>query len=79
MYYVSSRPQTASEGTLEDAEGVYTSTFAADDPLPHPVSMARFTALRSLWLRQAAITPLQSVQLGMSTSLRRAVWSQFAL
>ena len=67
----SCRPlQTASEGTLEEAEGVYVSMMSPDDPLTAPVSMARFTALRRLWLRQATATTLRGVQLSKSTGLR---------
>ena len=63
--------QVGSEGTLEDAEGVYVSVLGPDMPQCEPVSMARFTALRSLWLRQATVKTLQGVQLSESTTLRR--------
>ena len=64
--------QVGSEGTLEDAEGVYVSTLGPDMPQCELISMARFTALRSLWLRQATVMTLQGVQLSESTALRRA-------
>ncbi len=64
--------QSASVSTLEDAEGVYVSMLGPDDPLTAPVSMARFSALRSLWLRQATMTTLRGVQLSRSTTLRHA-------
>ncbi len=67
--------QVGSEGTLEDAEGVYASVLGPDTSQCEPVSMARFMALHSLWLRQATVQTLEGVQLSESTTLRRAVRS----
>jgi len=64
--------QTASESTLEDAEGVYVSL---DDgphvPLGEPVNMARFTALRRVWLRHANNYTMEMIKPGLPPSLRR--------
>ncbi len=62
--------QTSSETTLEEAEGVYVTAEGTDVPLTTPVSMARFTALRSLCLWQANSVTLQSVTPGLPPSLR---------
>ncbi len=63
------RLQTASEGTLEEAEGVYVSSDGPEEMM-RPASLERFTALRSLWLRQVNIETLDSGRLCMPPSLR---------
>ncbi len=49
---------------------MYVTTEGPVAPLTAPVSMERFNALRSLWLRQANSVTLQSVIPGMPPSLR---------
>ncbi len=62
--------QTASEHTLESAEGVYVTQKEPWKILVEPGSMARFVALRSLWLRQVNLFTLTRGP-GLPPSLRR--------
>ncbi len=64
------RLQTASESTLEEAEGVYIHMREHTWPAEVLGSMARFTKLRSLWLRQANRNTLSGGTPGMPASLR---------
>jgi len=64
------RLQTASEGTLEEAEGVYLSTQGPSEPPTAECSMARFTMLRRLWLRQFSCNMFEGVELDLPPSLR---------
>jgi len=62
--------QPASAGTLEEAEGVYVTADEANMPLTAPVSMGRFSALRTLWTRQVNSLTLQGITPGMPPSLK---------
>ncbi len=67
--------QTASESTLEEAEGVYVHMREPDWSSEVLGSMARFTQLRSLWLRQANRLTLSEGFPGVPANLRHgACW-----
>ena len=70
---MSSRLQVPSESTLEQLDGV----LVVDEGPPQlptaPLGIARFVALRSLWLRQVnSLSGLQRIVPSMPTSLRCA-------
>ncbi len=74
--------QAASESTLEEAEGIHVSAEAClYEPLPALISMARFTALRSLVLRQACGFALSTgtPQLPPSLGCPHIPWSRVRL
>ena len=65
------RLQTASESTLQEAEGVYISLDGGPQvPLGEPVNMARFMALRRVWLRHANNQTMEMIEPGLPPSLR---------
>ena len=69
--------QTASESTLEEAEGVHVTAEEFDEPLAAPGSMWRFTALRRVWLRQVNEHTLAGGLPGMPPTVRcgaRLIW-----